>query len=141
MQFRCNEPTIAFEILEEDVIVINLESGTYYSIIDCGAAIWSALLGGMTVDAIADRLTTAATTGRDEVATEVKRFVDELVNEQLIVPAEQMANTGVEQGLLLDTTFTPPKLQKFTDMQELLLVDPIHEVSEEGWPVQDGKNA
>jgi hypothetical protein len=25
-------------------------------------------------------------------------------------------------------------LQKFTDMQELLLLDPIHEVDERGWP-------
>jgi hypothetical protein len=25
-------------------------------------------------------------------------------------------------------------LQKFTDMQDLLLLDPIHEVDESGWP-------
>jgi hypothetical protein len=31
--------------------------------------------------------------------------------------------------------FSPPVLQKFSDMQELLLVDPIHEVKAEGWPL------
>jgi len=30
--------------------------------------------------------------------------------------------------------FEKPKLQKFTDMQDLLLLDPIHEVDEAGWP-------
>lgn len=141
MQFRCNQPTIAFEILDEDVIVINLESGTYYSIVDCGAVIWSALVGGMTVEAVTNRLSPSATSDRDEVTGEVERFVKELVSEQLIVPAEKTAPEGVEQDLVLKTTFTSPKLHKFTDMQELLLVDPIHEVSEEGWPMQDGKNS
>jgi len=30
--------------------------------------------------------------------------------------------------------FTKPELHKFTDMQDLLLFDPIHEVDESGWP-------
>jgi hypothetical protein len=27
-----------------------------------------------------------------------------------------------------------PVLNKYTDMQDLLLLDPIHEVDERGWP-------
>jgi hypothetical protein len=27
-----------------------------------------------------------------------------------------------------------PVLEKYTDMQELLLLDPIHDVEEAGWP-------
>ena len=34
--------------------------------------------------------------------------------------------------------FERPKLGKYTDMQDLLLADPIHEVDEQGWPVQPG---
>ena len=31
--------------------------------------------------------------------------------------------------------FQSPEIQKFTDMEDLLLIDPIHEVDEEaGWP-------
>jgi hypothetical protein len=30
--------------------------------------------------------------------------------------------------------FVEPALNKYTDMQELLLLDPVHEVSEAGWP-------
>jgi hypothetical protein len=30
--------------------------------------------------------------------------------------------------------FVSPVLEKFSDLQELLLLDPIHEVDEEGWP-------
>ena len=139
MQFRCNEPTIAFEILDDDVIVINLESGIYYSIVECGADIWSALVGGMTVEAITERLSASATAGGDQVKAEIDRFVDELIKEQLIVSVDNVVPASTEQNLVFKAPFTPPQLQKFTDMQELILLDPIHEVAEEGWPVLDGE--
>jgi hypothetical protein len=38
--------------------------------------------------------------------------------------------------------FDEPLVERFTDMQNLLLLDPIHEVTEEGWPQQaPGKTA
>ena len=42
-----------------------------------------------------------------------------------------MLELGVEK-----TQFEFPIIEKFTDMQELLLLDPIHEVDEKGWPHQ-----
>ena len=30
--------------------------------------------------------------------------------------------------------FVPPTLEKYTDMQDLVLLDPVHEVDERGWP-------
>ncbi len=30
--------------------------------------------------------------------------------------------------------YAPPALETYTDMQELLLLDPIHDVDETGWP-------
>jgi hypothetical protein len=31
--------------------------------------------------------------------------------------------------------FVAPCLHKYTDMQELLLIDPIHDVDDYGWPI------
>jgi len=31
--------------------------------------------------------------------------------------------------------FQPPTLNKYTDMRDMLLLDPIHDVGESGWPV------
>ena len=30
--------------------------------------------------------------------------------------------------------FTPPKLERYTDMQEIILLDPVHKVDSQGWP-------
>jgi len=32
------------------------------------------------------------------------------------------------------SAFAPPVLERYTDMQDYFLLDPIHEVSPEGWP-------
>ena len=31
--------------------------------------------------------------------------------------------------------YTAPAVQKYDDLEDLLLLDPIHEVDEAGWPV------
>ena len=40
---------------------------------------------------------------------------------------------GASDGAALGA-FAPPAFEKFTDMEELLLLDPIHEVGDTGWP-------
>jgi hypothetical protein len=42
-----------------------------------------------------------------------------------------------------ESKFEKPGLQKYSDMQDLLLLDPIHEVDEMGWPhaLPAGRNA
>ena len=141
MQFRCNEPTIAFEVLDDDVVLINFDTGAYYSIAGCGADIWSGLLGGMTVAEIADRLSASVAMDKHQVTGEVERFINDLVKEQLIVSADGNAPAATAQDTEFTTTFTPPQLQKFTDMQDLILLDPVHDVSEEGWPIAKGEDA
>jgi hypothetical protein len=67
----------------------------------------------------------------------VRNLVEELVAESLIVPlssaptpASGKTPAPVEPG----TPFVPPVLERYTDMQELLFLDPIHDVDESGWP-------
>jgi hypothetical protein len=40
------------------------------------------------------------------------------------------------EGRAVNAPFTPPALTKFTDMQDLLLLDPIHDVGSGGWPAK-----
>jgi hypothetical protein len=36
-------------------------------------------------------------------------------------------------------SYLQPSFEKYSDMQEMLLLDPIHEVSEAGWPHKEKK--
>ncbi len=62
-------------------------------------------------------------------------FAVELEREGLVVPLAAPAATAEVPALSNGHVFAPPELHKYTDFQELLLLDPIHEVDQSlGWP-------
>jgi hypothetical protein len=74
---------------------------------------------------------------RDEIARAVGTFLDQLLEEALVtcdtVDGGRGA-PGASVNLASGKIFSVPLLQKYTDMEEMLLLDPIHEVDEQGWP-------
>ncbi len=131
-----NTPTVVSETVDGEVVMIHLGNGNYYSLRSTGAAIWGAIDAGVSVGAIAESLAATSHNGFD-VGALVAGFVDELRAEELVV-----ADAGTDQtrrpessGTLRVDHFEAPVLEKFTDMQHLILLDPVHEVDEaEGWP-------
>lgn len=64
-------------------------------------------------------------------------LVEELVTEGLLVTGEAAAvapESPPAAPVGERPPFVRPILQKYTDMADLLLLDPIHEVDEQGWP-------
>ena len=66
-------------------------------------------------------------------------FLDALLAESLIVPkaaASSPNGTPHAPGPVpaARTPLSPPRLEVFTDLQDLLLLDPIHDTDETGWP-------
>ena len=68
--------------------------------------------------------------------------MEELQREELIVP-DQIQGSEPEKKAAMPVEVDPeeerlgyvaPTLQKYSDMQDLLLIDPVHEVDETGWP-------
>jgi len=76
----------------------------------------------------------------EEIETALAPFLEQLQAEQLIAPVETrkpqrpVRVAGAETGL----PFVAPSLQAFRDLEGLLLLDPIHEIGDEGWPPQSG---
>ena len=74
---------------------------------------------------------------RDLIKASVTRFLDQLRAEQLavVVQGEQGAPVESTAAAAGAPPFVEPVLQRYTDMEALLLADPIHDVDEEaGWP-------
>jgi hypothetical protein len=134
-RYQLNEKEVVSELLDGEVVVIHLQSGTYYSMLASGADIWGALVGGWAIEEIAEQLD-AGGGERQRIEAEVSRFVDILLAEELIVPITVIP-CPPRSGFQPATAFVAPELHKYTDMQELLLVDPIHEVTEQGWPIRE----
>lgn len=135
MRYRLNDQNVVSEVLDREVIAIHLRTGAYYSMRASSADIWNALINGWSVEEISDRLVQATALEHERIGEDVARFVAILEGEELIRPIN--SDFGARRDEFLpDTEYADPELLKYTDMQELLLVDPIHEVTEEGWPLQ-----
>jgi hypothetical protein len=135
-RFKVNSPPVIHQILDGEVIVVNLDTGTYYSLDGVGAEIWSAVEHGASVAETVDATAGRYGVPRTVVEPAVLRFVDELASEELIVSANGApppAQAGLLEGAATGA-FAEPLLNRYTDMQELLLLDPIHDVDERGWP-------
>jgi hypothetical protein len=136
--YRVDAAKIMHETIDGEVIIVNLDNGLYYSTEGVGTRIWQGLAGG---DASLDALIAEARSGytgeAEAIASGVGGFVKRLVEEKLIlaVPGNGAARPGPAGTASGGTQpFSEPVLQKFEDMEALLLVDPIHEVMEDGWP-------
>lgn len=139
---RINTPTVICEIFDGEVVIINMDSGTYYSLDHIGAALWQRLQQEASLSELIAKTAATYLMSPDEIAPLLQQFVTELLQEQLIVavttPHQPIARASDEvrahPSLANGQRFTPPLLNKFTDMQDLLLLDPIHDVAESGWP-------
>jgi Coenzyme PQQ synthesis protein D (PqqD) len=134
-RFRIETPPVIHETLDGEVIVVNLDTGVYYSLTGVAAEIWAAVEAGASTAQAAAELHVRYDAPRDDIDGAVAHFVHELEREQLI---SGDGDAGVHAPAAVNGTprpkFVEPQLRKYTDMKELLLLDPIHEVGEAGWP-------
>lgn len=137
--YAVDNPNVMHETMEDEVIVVDLDSGAYFSFDGAGALIWALLTGGVhTRESVLAYLSDRFDLATETIEAEVDRFLDRLVDEKLARLVES-GSAGTPGAPLVDielTAYAPPVLNKFTDLQALLLVDPIHEVGDAGWPNQ-----
>lgn len=122
--YTINESAVSHELIDGEVIVIHFASGNYYSLTGTAAVLWSALKQQASTAELAKLFTSPN-------ETEIQTFLDELVVEELLLRSEDPAVFGVNNP---PVAYATPELNKYTDMQQLLLADPLHEVDDAGWP-------
>ena len=137
-RFKIRTPFTIHDTVDGEVVMVNLETGTYYSLVGTGARIWAGVERAATAGEITADLHGAFADGGTDLEDVVRNFLAELTQEGLIAPSRDDSGPpdAVPPQVAGDRQpFAPPVLQKFTDMQHLILLDPVHEVEEEkGWP-------
>ncbi|MBI3160115.1 MAG: PqqD family protein [Chloroflexi bacterium] len=138
MFYITNRPTVVAESFGDETVIINMETGVYYSLEGSAGAAWSLLEQGCTADELIDQLVAAYDIDRAALGNALQSFLEELLVEGL---ARQAASGEARSGALAaplppaGSVYSPPGIKKYEDLQDLLLLDPIHEVDEEmGWP-------
>lgn len=136
MHFGVNSGQVMSETIDGETIIIHLGTGSYYSLQQAGAAIWSAIERSADEGQILEELLSRYDASPVEVESAAKALLAELQSESLVIQTANgssyvpQADATAEQRM----PFVLPKLEKHTDMQDIILLDPVHEVDDRGWP-------
>lgn len=140
-RFRTLTPFVVSELIDDELVIMSLRSGNYYSTRLIGAAVWICIENGLSRAEIQDALCSSYRDVPDSIDTDLAAFLEHLTQEGLIEPEPRGGDTKPESMLgelpKLPSTgesFQLPVLEIHTDMQDMLLLDPIHDVDEAGWP-------
>ena len=139
-RFIVNSPTVIHDTIDGASVVINLGSGRYYSLQETATTIWQHVNAGASVNEVVNQLTRMYDSGDLDLRPVVGGFMEQLLQEGLIRPAgvDGMAAVAADadaEPVEPRQPFALPKLDIYDDLEDLLLLDPIHEVDESGWPV------
>jgi Coenzyme PQQ synthesis protein D (PqqD) len=119
---------VVSEVIDGEVVAIDLESGRYYSLEGPAARAWEAIQSGEDMEGIAAAVGAEAGISADDARPDVDAFVAELLAEGLLVDGDGTASAAAGPGRVALV------LNRYTDMQDLMVLDPIHDVDETGWP-------
>ncbi len=131
LRFKLMHPRIIHQCHDGETLIINLDTGHYYCLEGIGPQIWELTVKGFPKSEIIQEL------NLEDFDSMVVNFINELFSEGLLKTenaspellmsfSEKSQNTPVNPQPLSRM----PKLSKFTDLEELLLADPIHEIDD-----------
>jgi hypothetical protein len=131
-----NTPQIVHEFMDEEVIAIDFDTGSYFSLTDLASYVWRAIDRGQQLEAINDSLVESLDLNSSQ-QQEIADFYQQLIDNNLLRDDATPPQIDTSAAIPKPQTYNRPTLQKYTDMEKLLLLDPIHEVDEvAGWPMK-----
>lgn len=131
--FKLNEPQVVGELMDGEFVLVHFETGCYYSIRETAADVCNLLFAGHALMDVITRLAESHGADRTGIGPTISNFVQQMLAEDLIVPMAPGSAPAADVDVC-SSSFTAPVFEKFDDMADQLLLDPIHEIDEQGWP-------
>lgn len=126
-------PDIVAEAFDGEIVLIDIARGVYFSL--CGAAVelWQAFSDPRTADEV---LRTLAPLAEAEHSAAMRDAISSMCANELIVGVDA---PDAPAGPFAAGVFAsvPPVVQVFSDLADLIAIDPVHEVdAAAGWPMR-----
>lgn len=131
-----NLENTSWERIDGEIIVISYNTGKYYSVNKQGSdllyliemkvkrELWSEIL----------KLNFQSYAENTEILQKIDEFVEKCLSEKLLI----IGGTNLEKVELpndyIRDSWESPELRIFDDLTDILLIDPVHDTSLEGWP-------
>jgi len=116
---------VIHNIIEGEAVVMNLDTGLYYSLNPAASLIWQKITESrFSEDAV-----------REFAGPHNHHFIDFLIDQKLVSTGGKPVVAGEGEAFLTPLSETA-EWNTFSDMKELLLLDPVHDIAlgENSWP-------
>lgn len=135
--YRVNSPRVIYENIDGELILVHMEKGAYYTTDEVGAALWDLIESRCTVSEMCEALSSQFDASLEEIEGAIAAFLARLAAEDLVSCEDPAADRAPARRPLpiAKRPFRAPGLQSYQDMQDMLALDPIHDVEAAGWPV------
>lgn len=122
---------LAAEIFDGEVVLIDIQRAVYFSLTGAASVIWQAFTEPRAQQTVLDTMMSQLE-GADRAA--LQATLERMEQEKLLLPSETCVSTTFE---LAATAYVSPQVEAFSDLADLIAIDPVHEVDAgAGWPVK-----
>ena len=117
---------VASKVMDGEAIIINLANGVYYSLDKVGGLVWEQIVAMSSVGEAVSAVVARYDVRHDQAQSDVERLLTQLLDEQLIAlcDGERPADVDASTIAVSRQAYTPPELNIYRDMGDLLALDP-----------------
>ena len=139
--WQVKESGVIHQDFEGEGVVIDLDTGNYFSLPGAAGALWRRLAAGAASAAdLAAELVALYEVEPAAALADATVFLAELERERLVVEGTGAAVVAGSTPAQDRLAYGAPRLEAYRELQDLLLLDPVHEVDPAvGWPQAVGR--
>jgi Coenzyme PQQ synthesis protein D (PqqD) len=135
-RFAVRDRQVIHRIIDDEVVMIDLATGNYFTFRGSATRMWACIEARMSSRETIGHLQESFEGDPSVMEQGLRWLLDQLLEENLIVPTDEPPRRSVSiasEGNRQD--YSDPAFERYDDMADLILLDPVHEIDqEEGWP-------
>lgn len=134
--FTISNKGVAFENFIDEIVVVNLPVGYYYSLKGSARTLFLHIVNGSNREILSKFIVSNFEVTMEDAVSAAEDFITKLDGHNLLVETTN-AEDIIPNEMIERTPFDIPIIEIYDDMKELLSLDPIHDVdSVQGWPLK-----
>ena len=129
-RFEIKSPEVVFDEIDGEYVIVDLASGKYFRIQGESSKLFAWIISGQELQTSSDSLSS-------RIAELIDSTVRTLVDNSIIRESTTQKSAGISEEIM-SFELNEFVIEEFTDLQDIIGLDPIHEVDlNQGWPIAD----
>lgn len=117
-------PAVTADKFDGEIVLIHIQSGLYFSLRGAAASLWEAMAAPVEVASLLAMFGKLPASDAAKIEATLRLFQER----GLVVESEGPFSAPPT------VTYEEPVVESYDDLADLITLDPIHDVSAEGWP-------